>query len=105
MDVKLGGFFLNDSPGYETKFTKKVLSETRREFGRDKVFQSDVSITLIEEDQDEQDQQPSAYSPDYVAVLLYLTNPEPHCYVARADRQKLLALAREILQHLDRAEQ
>ena len=58
-----------------------------------------MSITLIAEDQDEQGQQP--YSPDYVAVLLELTNPESHCHVVRADRQKLLSLARQILQELN----
>lgn len=96
----LGGFFLNDSPGRETNLTKKALSEAKSAFGRDKVFQSDVSITLITENQDEQDQQP--YSPEHVDVLLLeLTNPEPHCYVVRADRQKLLSLARQILQEID----
>ena len=100
----LDGFFLNDSPGYETEFIKKVLSEAKREFGRDKAFLSDVSITLIVEDQDERDQQLSSYSPDYVAVLLELMYPERHCFVVRADRHKLLSLARQILQELDPAQ-
>lgn len=98
---RLGGFFLNDSPGRESEFINKVLSEVKRGFGRDKVFLSDVSITLIAEDQDEQNQQLETYSPDYIAVLLELTYPEHHCFVVRADRQKLLSLARQILQEID----
>ncbi|MDE2808851.1 MAG: hypothetical protein OXN90_10585 [Gemmatimonadota bacterium] len=99
--TRLGGFFLNDPPSYETEFIKKVLSESKKDLGRDKVFLSDVFITLIAEDQDEQDQQPSAYSPDYVAVLLDFVFPEKIRFVARADREKLRSLALQILQKID----
>lgn len=101
-DRTIGGFFLNDpSPNSDSEFIKKILKESKKEFGRDKVFLSDVTITLIEEDQDEQDQQLETYSPDYVAVLLDLIYPGRYRIVARADRQKLLSLARQILDELD----
>ena len=97
---RLGGFFLNDSPGYETNLIKKALSEAKRAFGRDKVFLSDGAITLIVEDQDQQDQQ--LYSHEHASVLqIGLIFPEPHAYIVRADRQKLLLLARQILDELD----
>ena len=101
-DKIIDGFFLNDpSPSSDSEFINKVLSEAKREFGRDKAFLSDVAITLIAEDQDEQDQQLLSYSPDYVAVLLDLTFPDRYRIVVRADRQNLLFLARQILNELD----
>lgn len=99
-DRTIGGFFLNDfNPNADSKFVNGVLSSARKKFGRDKVLLSDAAITLYS--QDEQDQQLETYSPDYVVLLLRLTFPEDHYKVVRADREKLLSLARQILNELD----
>lgn len=100
----LDDFFLNDFTGSETEFIRELLSEAKKAFGRDKVFLSDVSITMIVDDnQDEQGQQQSSDSPSSVALLLRLLYPDEHYFVVRADRQKLLDLAHKIQQNLDPA--